>query len=244
MSVFEVAYQICTPAVSGCLRALWLCVRVDFLWDLWWLAEATQTWPHLQRFYGTRCLRLWSPLFLAVVLRFHALPQRFSGCYSQFGLQCEDFLSFTRPFTSFPDSFFFFFNSKNFQSFSSFSVSPAPLPFFSLSAKFLSTFPRFLFSFSLTLSGERSYSAAPGFLWFPCQQVVRQRQEQGAKGERQSDRMREREREAFTGFTELLLYRRAQRQYLAPLQNGTAQNRNTSQQNTKQLLRLDNIHTV
>lgn len=152
MSVFEVAYQICTPAVSGCLRALWLCVRVDFLWDLWWLAEATQTWPHLQRFYGTRCLRLWSPLFLAVVLRFHALPQRFSGCYSQFGLQCEDFLSFTRPFTSFPDSFFFFLTPKTSNLFPH-SLYPPPPCLFSLSlqSSFLLSPVSFFLSLSLCL---------------------------------------------------------------------------------------------
>lgn len=207
---FVQCWGICTPAVSGCFRALWLYVRVDFLRVLWWLADATQTWPHLQHFYGTSCLRLCSPFFLAVLLCFHALPQRFIRRFSQFGLQCEDFLSFTRPFTSFPDSSFL--TPKNF---SSFSECP---PFFPPKVPFY--FPLFPFSFSLTLSGERSYSVAPGFLWFPCQQVVRQRQEQGAKGERRRDRMRERESEAFTGFTELLLSRRAQWQYLAPLLTG------------------------
>lgn len=208
-------YHICTPAVSGCFRALWLYVRVDFLRVFWWLAEVTQTWPHLQHFYGASCLRLCVFFSLAVLQCFHELPQRFSRRFSQIGLQSEDFLSFTRPFTSFPDSSFFP-NSKNFQSYSSFSVCFSPL----FSPKFLFTFPVSFFSFSLTLSGERSYSAAPGFLWFPCQQVVRQRQEQGANGERQRDRIRERESEAFTGFTELLLSQRAQRQYLAPQLTG------------------------
>lgn len=118
---FVQVWGICTPAVSGCFRALWLNVRVDFLWVLRRLADATQTWPHLQHFYGTSCLRLCSPFFLAVLLCFHALPQRFIRRFSQFGLQREDFLSFTRPFTSFPDSSFL--TPKNF---SSFSECPPP----------------------------------------------------------------------------------------------------------------------
>lgn len=231
-------YHICTPAVSGCFRALWLYVRVDFLRVLWWLAEATQTWPHRQHFYGTSCLRLCSPFFLAVLQCFHALPQRFSRCFSQFGLQCEDFLSFPRPFTSFPDSFFFPSQLQKLPIlFLILCMSPPPkVPFY---------FPRFLFSFSLTLSGERSYSAAPGFLWFPCQQVVRQRQEQGAKGERQRDRIRQRERErGFHRLHRTAFVLKSTATIPCTPANGTTQNRNTSQQNTKQLLRLVNIHIV
>lgn len=55
---------------------------------------------------GQAALGTAFPFFLQYYC-FHALPQQFSHCFSQFGLQFEDFLSFTHPCTSFPDSSFF-----------------------------------------------------------------------------------------------------------------------------------------
>lgn len=209
-------YHICAPAISSCFRALWLYVRVDFLRVLWWLAEATQTWPHLQHFYGTSCLGLCSPFLLAVLLCFHALPQRFTRRFSQFGLQCEDFLSFPRPFTSFPDSSSSFFYSQNFQSFSSFSVCFSP-PFPLKVPFYFVPFPFLFLSHSVWWKLLQCGARVP-VVSMPtgCQAAARARS-QGRETERQNERERAK---AFTGFTELLLSRRAQRQYLAPLLTG------------------------
>lgn len=144
-------YHICTLVVYGCVRALWLYVRVDFLSGvLWWLAEATQTWPHLQHFHETSCLRLCFPFFLQHYSVFtHCLSDSVAAIHSLV-LQREDFLSFSRSFTSFPDSSFFQTPKTSNPFPHSLYVPTAPPHFFP--PKFLSTFPvSFFLSLSLCL---------------------------------------------------------------------------------------------
>lgn len=122
------------------------------------------------------------------------------------------------PFFSsppFPDSSSFFSNSKNFQSFSSFSVCPLRLspkvPFY------FAPFPFLFLSYSVWWKVLQCGARVP-VVTMPtgCQAAARARS-QGRETERQNERGRVK---AFTGFTELLLSRRAQPQYLAPLLKG------------------------
>lgn len=114
--------------------------------------------------------------------------------------------------------------------------APPPSP-----SKFHSTLPRFLFSHSLTLSSERSYSARPGSCGFHANRLSGSSK---SKEPRARDRQNERESEGFHRLHRTAFVLKSTATIPRTPTNGTTQNRNTSQQNTKQLLLLDNIHTV